>query len=80
MQPTDERTVVKLLMVSGQTRTIDGADSARLDDAFFLITRRDPRTNRIDVVLTLRSEDVIGAEILTNGVRTAYVTGKGVLR
>jgi hypothetical protein len=67
-------------MSSGQTRIIDGADSAALEDAFFVITRRDSRTGRIYVVLTLRSEDVVGAEILTDGVRTAYVAGKGVLR
>jgi hypothetical protein len=79
MQPT-ERMAVKILMSSGETRTIDGADSARVDDGFFVITRRDLRTDRIDVVLTLRSQDVIGAEILTNGVRTGYVTGSGSLR
>jgi hypothetical protein len=79
MEPT-ERTAVKLLLSSGETRTLHGADSAVLEDAFFLIKRRDPVTNRIDVVLTLRSQDVVGAEILTNGVRTAYVTGKGALR
>ena len=79
MQPT-ERTAVKILLSSGDTRTIDGADSARVDDGFFVITRRHPRTNRIEVVLTLRSQDVTVAEILTNRVRTAYVTGKGALR
>ena len=78
--PATERTAVKLLMASGETRTIDGADSARLEDAFFLITRHAPRTDRIDVVLTLRSQDIIGAEILTDGVRTAYVAGKAAAR
>jgi hypothetical protein len=67
-------------MSSGAIRIVDGADSAVLDDAFFVITRRDSRTGRIDVILTLRSEDVVGAEILSNGVRTAHVAGKGVLR
>jgi hypothetical protein len=73
------RTAVTLLLSSGETRTVDGADSARLVDGFFEITRHDHLTNRIDVVLTLRSQDVIGAEILTNGVKTAYVIGKGAL-
>ena len=73
MQPT-ERTAVKILMASGATRTIDGADAAGLEDGFFVITRRS--TNRIEVVLTLRAQDVIGAEILTDGVKTAYVEGK----
>jgi hypothetical protein len=76
MEPA-ERTVVRLLMSSGAIRIIDAADSARLEDAFFVITRCDSLTGRVYVVLTLRSEDVIGAEILTNGVRTAYVAGKG---
>jgi hypothetical protein len=79
VEPT-ERTAVKILMSSGETRIIDGADSAQLDDAFFMITRHDRHTNRIEVVLTLLSRDVIGAEILTNGVRTAYVAGNGSVR
>jgi hypothetical protein len=79
MQPT-HRVAVRLLLSSGETRTIDGADSAALEDGFFIIRRRDPLGNRIDVVLTLRSQDVVEAEILANGVRTAYVSGKGVFR
>jgi hypothetical protein len=71
---------VKILMSSGETRIIDGADSAVLDDAFFMITRRDRPRNRIDVDLTLLSQNVVGAEILTNGVRTGYVTGNGALQ
>jgi hypothetical protein len=79
MDPT-ARTAVRLLMSSGAIRIVDGADSAALEGAFFVITRRDSRTGRIDVILTLRSEDVVGAEILSHGVRTAHVAGKGVLR
>jgi hypothetical protein len=74
------RTAVKVLDASGEVRIIEGADSARLEDGFFEITRRDHRTNRIDVLLTLRSQDVIGAEILTNGIKTGYVEGKASVR
>ena len=59
---------VRLFLSSGAQRTLDTADSARLDDAFFIVTRRDPRTGRVETLLTLRSVDVVGAEVLTNGV------------
>jgi hypothetical protein len=74
-----ERTAVRILMSSGATRIIDGADSAALEDAFFVVTRRNRLSDQKNVLLTLRSQDVVGAEILTNGVRTAYIAGKGVL-
>ena len=68
---------VRLFLSSGTERTIETADAARLDDFFFIITRRDPQSGRIDTLLTLRSADVIAAEVLTNGVRTDYVLGRG---
>ena len=80
MEPTNEPTAVRVFCSSGEVRTIHGADSALQDDAFFVITRRNHLTNGIDVVLTLRSQDVIGAEIVTNGIKTAYVEGKAAAR
>ena len=73
MPPAQQR-AVKVLLSSGATRIIDDADSARLDDAFFIVRSRDR------VVVTLWSQNVIGAEILTDGVRTGYVPGKGAAR
>jgi len=68
---------VRLLLSSGGQRTIDAADSARLDGPFFLVRRRwYPDLNRTETVLTLRSEDVIGAEVL-KGVRIDYIPGCG---
>jgi hypothetical protein len=68
---------VRLFVSSGTERTIDTADSARSDDAFFVVTRRDPVTGRLDTLLTLRSTDVLGAEVLEDGVRTDYIVGRG---
>ena len=67
---------VRLVLSSGTDRTIDTADAARLDDHFFVVTRRDPYTGRIDTVLTLRSIDVVVAEVIANGVVTDYVRGR----
>ena len=36
-----------------------------------------PDLNRTETVLTLRSEDVIGAEVLKDGVRIDYIPGCG---
>jgi hypothetical protein len=68
---------VRLLLSSGTERTIETADSARLDDPFFIVTRRDPQTGHVYTLLTLRGVDVIAAEILKDGVRTDYVLGQG---
>jgi hypothetical protein len=68
---------VKLFFVSGIQRTVDTADSARLDAAFFIVARRDPETGRVDTVLTLRSTDVIAAEVLMNGIATDYILARG---
>lgn len=60
---------VRLFLSSGGQRTVDAADSARWDGPFFTVTRWYPDLNRTETVLTLRSEDVIGAEVLKDGVR-----------
>jgi hypothetical protein len=71
---------VVLFLTSGGQRTVEAADSARLDGPFFMVNRKDPTTGRIDTVLTLRSADVIAAEILIDGVRVDYVLGEGNAR
>ena len=74
------RMAVRVFLSSGGERTVDGADSARLDEHFFLVRRSYPEINRTETVLTLRSEDVIGAEVLKDGVRIDYIPGCGQAR
>ena len=71
---------VRLFLSSGGQRTVDAADSARLDGPFFIVSRWSPHLNRTETVLTLRSEDVIGAEVLKDGVRIDYIPGRGQAR
>jgi len=68
---------VRLLLSSGGERTVDAADSARLDGPFFLVRRSYPDLNRTETVLTLRSDDVIAAEVLKDGLRIDYIAGRG---
>jgi hypothetical protein len=68
---------VVLLLSSGDRHTVQHADAARLEGPFFVISRWYPELNRRDTVLTLRSQDVIGAEIVKDGVRVDYVHGQG---
>jgi hypothetical protein len=76
MREYEMRRAVRLFLSSGDQRTID-ADSARLDGHFFLVRRWYPDLNRTETVLTLRAEDVIGAEVLKDGVRIDYIPGCG---
>src|SRR5207247_7657726 len=66
---------VRLFLSSGGQRTIDAADSARLDGPFFLVRRRYPDLNRTETVLTLRSEDVVGADVLKDGGQNRLHSG-----
>ena len=68
---------VRLLLASGDRRTIEPADSARLDGPFFIVSRWYPDLNRRETVLTLRAENVVGAEVLKDGVRIDYIPGRG---
>ena len=68
---------VRRLLSSGDRRTIDGADSARLDGPFFLVRRSYPDLNSTETVLTLRSDHVIAAEVLKDGLRIDYIAGRG---
>ena len=71
------RMAVRLFLSAGGERIIDAADSARLDGPFFLVRRWHPDLNRSDTVLSLRAEDVIGAEVLKDDVRIDYIPGCG---
>ena len=73
----DMRMAVTLFLCSGGQPTVDAADSARLNGPFFVVGRWHPDLNRTETLLTLRSEDVISAEILKDGVR---MTHSGVRR
>jgi hypothetical protein len=42
---------------------------------FFVVTRLHPDVRQIETVLTLRAEDLVGAEVLEDGVRISYVQG-----
>jgi hypothetical protein len=71
------RMVVRLFLSPRGQRTVDAADSARLDGPFFLVRRWHPDLNRTEIVVTLRFEDVIGAEVLKDEVRIDYIPGCG---
>jgi hypothetical protein len=68
---------VRLILSSGGERFIESADSAHVEGAFFVITRRLAGLNRCYTILTLRADDVVAAEVLEDGVRVDYVLGKG---
>ena len=68
---------VRLLFVSGGDRVVDQADEARLEGAFFVVTRRHSGTGKSETVLTLPARDVVGAEIVIDGTVTNYVSGVG---
>ena len=76
MSPVNLNSVV-LLLSSGERHTIQHADAARMEGPFFVVSRWYADLNRRHTVLTLRSQDVIGAEILKDGVRVDYVLGQG---
>ena len=71
------RMAVRLSLSSGAQRIVEGADAARLDGPFFLVRRSYPDLNRTETVLTLRSDDVIAAEVLKDGLRIDYIAGRG---
>jgi hypothetical protein len=66
---------VRILLTSGGQRTVEAADSARMSGPFFMITRRRERTGELETLLTLRSQDVVGAEIVKDGLVTDYMRG-----
>ena len=75
--PADsEHAVVRLFLTSGHQRIVEQADAARSDGPFFVVTKRHHPSGRDDTVLTLRSEDVVGAEIVTDGIVTDYILGR----
>ena len=68
---------VRLFLSAGGQRTVDAADSARLDGPFFPVRRWHPDLNRTETVLTLRSEEVIGAEVLKEESELTTFRGAG---
>jgi hypothetical protein len=68
---------VVLHLSSGIQRTIEHADSAHVDGPFFIVTRWYQDLNRTETVLTLRSDDVVVAEIVKDGVKINCVLGSG---
>ncbi len=68
---------VTLLLTSGGQRIIHRGDSARLDGPFFIVSHWDADRGQWETVVTLRAEDVIGAEIVKDGVKTEYIPGGG---
>jgi hypothetical protein len=66
---------VTLFLASGDQRDVDG-DGAHMDGPFFLVTRWDPPLQCSHTVLTLRSCDVLWAEVQKNG-KTVFVLGAG---
>jgi hypothetical protein len=69
--------VVRLLLTSGGQRVVETADGAESSGEFFIITRRSASGGSAETLLTLPAQDVVGAEIVTDGAVTGYVAGKG---
>ena len=67
---------VILFLASGDQRFVE-ADDAHMDGPFFMVTRWDPRLQRIQTVLTLRSQDVVSAEIRNDDGTAEFVLGAG---
>ena len=68
---------VSLVLASGARRDVNG-DGAHMDGPFFMVTTWDHQLQRIQTVLTLRSQDVVRADIQKDGVTTGYVLGAGL--
>ena len=63
-------------MTSGAERAIE-ADEAHMDGPFFMLTRWHSGLLKSHTVLTLRSRDVVRAEIREDDGTTRYVLGAG---
>jgi hypothetical protein len=72
--PSSQTAAVRVVLANGGQRVVEHANAARLDGPFFLVLRH-AAGYRVSTVLTLRAEDVVGAEILLNGNVTEYVRG-----
>jgi hypothetical protein len=68
---------VRVQLTSGGQRVVEAADDCRCSGEFFIVTRRWSPDGSTQTLLTLRAQDVIGAEVVTDGVVTGYVPGKG---
>jgi hypothetical protein len=65
---------VRLLLASGQYRTVEGG-GAQMDGAFFMVTQSSADGDRLYTVLTLRSRDVVMAEVQRDGAVVDVVLG-----
>ena len=50
---------VRVLLTTGEQRVVE-ADGAHVEGAFFVITRSFPSLQRVETVLTLWAENVVG--------------------
>ena len=73
----DGKMAVRLFLASGAQRNVVEADGAHMDGPFFLVTRWDARLQCRQTVLTMRSQDVVSAEIEKDGVSVELVLGAG---
>ena len=69
---------VKITMASGEDRIVNELDGAPMDGPFFLATRWYSNLQSSHTVLTLRSRDVVRAEIQKDDGTTEYVLGAGL--
>jgi hypothetical protein len=77
-RPADDSAVsVRVLLASGGQRIVETADGAVASGEFFIVTRRSTPGGSNETLLTVRAQDVVGAEIIVDGVVTGYVAGKG---
>jgi hypothetical protein len=66
---------VRVFLAAGGERMVDTADAARVSGPFFVITRRRLGTDQVDTVLTLRTQDIVAAEVVKDGAVIDYVLG-----
>lgn len=50
-----------------------------MDGPFFMVTRWDSRLQRTQIVLTMRSQDIVSAQIQNDDGTTEFVLGAGGL-
>ena len=71
---------VTLFLASGARRVIKEADHAYMDGPFFIVTRWYPDVQESHTMLSLRSQDVVRAEIQNDDGTIEHVLGAGLPR
>jgi hypothetical protein len=69
---------VILVLASGERRVLE-ADGAHMEGPFFMVTRWDAGLQRSQTVVTLRSQDVVRAEIHRDADTVEVVLGAAVI-